>query len=194
MTGMCQGTVDSTSSSRIDKTFGKSWNLRYVFNLVGQIHQPMHNIIRFSSSYPDGDDFGKKHTISIEGYKTLYDIFDDAFGQYRHLEYPLSSTTTLDGYVEDIMTAYPKSDFSKEVSNTDKSSWSKESYDIAKNFAYNASNDDYVDAGKRLVNKQLALAGYRLSNLVSYMMSKQEASPKKRRNSRKATKNVLKSE
>lgn len=135
MTGMCQATVDTTSSSRIDKAFGKSWNLRYMFYLVGLIHQPMNNIVRFSNTHPNGDNFGKDHKIQGT-HSNLFDLFEDAFGQYQALSYPLSSTTTLDQYVDTLMAAYPKADMTKDITNTDKSSWSKVSYDFGKTFAY----------------------------------------------------------
>ena len=77
---MAQITVDTKSSSRIDKAFGKSWNLRYLMAFVADIHQPFHNIIRFSPSHPDGDNFGKLHRIK-GSYSNLYDLFEDAFGQ-----------------------------------------------------------------------------------------------------------------
>lgn len=134
--GNSQTAVDWTSSSRIDKAFGKSWSLRYVMYLLGQIHQPLHNIIRFSAAHPDGDNFGKLHKIKSSSYSNLFDLFEDAFGQYPKLNYPLSSTTQLDDHVSKIMAAFPKSQFSKEISNIDKSSWSKDSYNIGKTFAY----------------------------------------------------------
>ena len=175
--GMAQGTIDS-NRGRIDPTFGKSWNLRYYMALISDIHQPMHNMIRYSTSHPDGDDFGKLHKIEGE-YSNLYDLFDDAFGQYRSLVYPLSSTITLDKYVEKIMEDYPKSEYSKEIKDDSKSNWSKESYKIAKDFAYTVlegttPTDDYMDQGKDYVNKQIALAGYRLSGRITYMMDHQK--------------------
>ena len=109
--GMSQATIDGNPSSRIDPAFGKSWNLRYVMNLVGQIHQPMRNIIRYSNAFQDGDNFGKDQKISISGYKNLFDLFEDAVGQYRDLNYPLSSTIQLDSYVDKLMKDFPKSDF-----------------------------------------------------------------------------------
>ena len=137
--GNSQTAVDWTSSSRIDKAFGKSWSLRYLMYLLGQIHQPMHNIIRFSAAHPDGDNFGKLHKIKSPSYNNLFELFDDAFGQYPKLDYPLSSTTQLDDYVSKIITAFPKSQYTKEISNIDKSSWSKDSYNIGKTFAYTLS-------------------------------------------------------
>ena len=134
---MSQATVDSSSSSRIDKTFGKSYNLRYVMNLVGLIHQPMRNINRYSADHPDGDNFGKDQKISISGYKNLFDLVEDAFGQYRDLNYPLSSTTLLDEYTEKIMADFPKTEFKSEIADIEKSNWSKESYEIGVGF-YNS--------------------------------------------------------
>jgi len=108
--GMSQYTVTGDFHSRIDQAFGKSWNLRYVMNLVGQIHQPMRNIIRFSNAFQDGDNFGKDQKISISGYQNLFDLFEDALGQYKSLNYPLSSTSILDTYVDQIMKDFPESE------------------------------------------------------------------------------------
>lgn len=134
VSGEAQKCID-TKAGRIDGTFGKSWNLRYFAALLTDLHQPMHNIIRYSSSHPDGDDFGKLHSIKGD-YKTLYDLFDDAFGQYKELSYPLTDIKTLDGYVDQIMADFPKSEFSKEVQDEKKSKWTKASYKIATSFAY----------------------------------------------------------
>ena len=173
---MAQSTIDS-NSGRIDNTFGKSWNFRYYMALVADLHQPMHNMIRYSTSHPDGDDFGKLHKIKGE-YSNLYDLFDDAFGQYRSLVYPLSSNTTLDKYVDQIMEDYPKSEFSSKIKDDSKSNWSKDSYNIAKDFAYSVlegttPTDSYMTQGKEYVNSQIALAGYRLSDRITYMMKYQ---------------------
>jgi hypothetical protein len=136
MAGKSQYTVTVKTSSRIDQTFGKSWSLRYVLYMVTELHQPMHNIIRFSNQHPDGDDFGRLEKINILGYSTLFDLFEDAFGQYRDLKYPLSSTITLDKYVDQLMADYPASQYQKQISDETKSNWSKESYNIGKNLAY----------------------------------------------------------
>lgn len=176
--GKSQTTVDSNGPSRIDKAFGKALSLMYIFNQVTQVHQPMRNIIRFSSAHPNGDEFGKLHKIDDTDYSNLFDLFEDAFGQYRALQYPLSSTTTLDKYVAEIVDSYPKSTFTKEIEDINKANWSKQSYNIGKGFAYTLVEGDepsheYLQNGEDIVNKQLALAGYRLSALISYMMSKQ---------------------
>jgi hypothetical protein len=175
--GMSQATVSVQSTSRIDPTFGKSWNLRSVMNMIGEIHQPMHNIIRYSPEHPEGDDFGKLHSINVLGYKNVFDLFEDAYGQYRDLQYPLSSTTTLDKYVDAITKQFPKSELSKEIADDTKKNWSKDSYNIAVNFAYAEEDSDFllnnIDDGKDIVNRQLALAGYRLAALVKHMMTAQ---------------------
>eukprot|EP00345_Euplotes_harpa_P009427 CAMPEP_0168342914 /NCGR_PEP_ID=MMETSP0213-20121227/15715_1 /TAXON_ID=151035 /ORGANISM="Euplotes harpa, Strain FSP1.4" /LENGTH=279 /DNA_ID=CAMNT_0008349977 /DNA_START=72 /DNA_END=911 /DNA_ORIENTATION=+ len=180
--GLSQTAIDWTSSSRIDKTFGKSFSLRYVFNLLTDLHQPYHNIVRFSQAHADGDDFGKLHKINHKDYSNLFELFEDAFGQYPAQSYPLASLTEVDNYAADIMKSYPKSQFAKEIADESKANWSKDSYDIAKNFGYTlkegaAPSAQYLAQGKDLLNKQMAIAGYRLSHLVSYMMSKQLAQP-----------------
>ena len=76
------------------------------------------------------------------------------------------------------MNHYPKSSFTKEIKDITKSNWSKESFEIAKYFAYTLKegeepSHEYLHQGEDIVNKQLALAGYRLSSLITYNLSKQ---------------------
>jgi hypothetical protein len=146
----------------------------------------MRNIIRFSNDYPDGDNFGKDTKISVAGYTNLFDLFENAFGQYKDLSYPLTDVATLDSYVSDLTTKYPKSNFTSEINDETKNNWSEESFKIGQTFAYGIAEitklqnqsevSDYVEEGKEIVNRQLVLAGYRLSYLCQYMASKQKPS------------------
>lgn len=38
--------IDYPGSSRLNKTFSKALNLRYLMWMAGNLHQPFHNIIR----------------------------------------------------------------------------------------------------------------------------------------------------
>lgn len=178
--GESQTAVDYPDSAKMDQSFIRSYNFRNVMYLLTELHQPMHNIIRFSSAHPEGDGFGKDHKISYKSYSNLFDAFEDAFGAFEPLSYPLTSLNALDGYVDKIMEAYPLSDLSDLANETKKDKWSKQSYDIAKSFAYTAGEGSslskaYVSQAEKVVKKQLAVAGYRLSNLVAYMVKSQRA-------------------
>lgn len=149
-------------------------------NQVGLIHQPMRNTIRFSANSPQGDNFGKDAKVSVAGFTNLFDLFENAFGQYKDLSYPLKDLSTLDSYVADLMKQYPKSDFTSQINDETKQNWSAQSHKIGETFAYGITKlqsqsevNDYVDEGKDIVNKQLVLAGYRLAHLCEYMATKQ---------------------
>ncbi len=110
--------------------------------------------------------------ISVSGFKTLFDYFEAAAGQYKELSYPLTDLATLDGYVDKLIADFPKNELGSAITNIEKSDWSKESYDIAVEHGYTLD----FDGIEEILNRQLVLAGYRLSNLVQYMMSKQKMS------------------
>ena len=106
----------------------------------------------------------------------LFDLFEDTFGLFPAQSYPIESTAALDNDVLQIMSQHPRSEFKKETKNDSKKKWSDESFDIAKQFGYSLKEGDspsteFILKGDEIVKKQLALAGYRLSNLISYMMS-----------------------
>jgi len=52
--------------------FGRSWNLRLMIHYVGDIHQPLHSVSRYTPSKPDGDAGGC--TYEVERREPLMEI------------------------------------------------------------------------------------------------------------------------
>jgi len=170
-------TVDATSNSRIDKTFGKSFMLRYLVNLIGEMHDPMHSVVRYSTAHKEGDDFGKLHKLS-GNFKNLNELWGNAFGQYGHISYPIKTDKEVSEAATKIMEKYPRKSFENELKVDSKKAWNDASKDIAIEFAYTAKegstpSSDYMTEGSDKINRQMALAAYRIADQLVYCMDKQ---------------------
>ena len=104
--------VDASSSSRIDKTFGKSFMLRYMINLIAEVHSPMHNVNGFSSEHPEGDNYGKDYTLYGD---KLFDIWERSFDMFGSEKYPLKSTSGIEKFASDIMSEHTRESLATEL-------------------------------------------------------------------------------
>lgn len=149
--------------------------LSFLTHIVGDLHQPLHTTTLFSKSHPDGDKGGNLFKIMINGSSmnthTLWDSGVGAFDQ--------RSRRTTDHAKElamMIMQTYPASSFGSQLEDLDPSHWASEGSQNAKNYVYNtpenqAPSTSYLTTGKQVAEKQAALAGYRLANLLNTLLS-----------------------
>ena len=148
-------------------------------SMIADLHQPYHNIIRFSPTHPEGDNFGKAHKIDHENYTNIFDLYEDAFGQYKTMSYPLNESEYVNRIALNLTKAYSFIDYN-DINIDSKQKWSRESYKIAKEFGYDLTenskpSEEYLSQGKDLLNHRLVLAGKRLSKLISQMMQRHDS-------------------
>ena len=162
---------------------GVSWNLGTPFNLrllihyVGDMHQPLHTVSRFTPEYPDGDMGGNLFPLQekdgINELHALWDStlyeWDEDFGEPLTEEGwnklgEISNTLRWEHSKYDLdMAAYLKKP---------ESQWAEEGYALATAFVYKIQentlpSDDYLNGCRDIVHKQLALGGYRLAKLLT---------------------------
>lgn len=155
--------------------------LRFVTHIVGDIHQPLHATARITDAHPTGDRGGNDfHLKPISGMSTRGDVknlhlyWDFACGDYRDCSPELSDTDR--AYIENKARAYmkefPRATFSLVMKPKMYESWLQESFYLAKTHVYNLSeNSDipsaYEKFGRRLCRQRIALAGYRLAEILN---------------------------
>lgn len=164
----------------LEKAYFPSWMkgiaLRMLIHCVGDIHQPMHCISYYNSTYfPNGDCGGTIFTID-DNTRTIHNLFDSAFHLAPHRpQRPINNEDkqVIEELVTMIQDKYPESSLpQKDICDID--TWHKEGYDIAINFAYNAiepyskPTDNFIDEGQMISLKRQALAGYRLAMLLNH--------------------------
>lgn len=167
------------------KAFEKAFMLAFLSHLVGDIHQPLHTITRFSPQMPQGDQGGNRFLIKLGSSHTnlhLYwdtglGLFNDPFSKWNPT--PAKSPRT-DALAKSIMRAFPPQHFGKKIEEMVVRAWATESYELAKSAAYNLSEGAqpsraYIARGQKIAKERVALAGYRLAFLLKRILAKESS-------------------
>lgn len=152
--------------------------LSWIVHLVGDLHQPLHTASYYSPEFPEGDRGGNDFEV-ILGQKPipLHKLWDSAGG--RFLE-PLPAFR-LQSYLDWTMKQYPSSEFSSELQKNSPRDWAEEALQLASQEVY-----QHVTPGEKISNAalqkaldvsqaQIALAGYRLGQLLERSLGSDQA-------------------
>lgn len=178
--------ISSHLSSRNEDTIGKSnsilgksLSLRNLIHFVGDMHQPLHTTGRISEIHPNGDMGGNQFYIKHYQnwrWNNLHFIWDHLFDQGEsELNSPLSQKKSdyLTQFSEGIMREHSYEDLKEKIEENDTpEKWNDEGFDIVSNFVYKGIVEkqelpqEYIAEGRQIVVERLALAGYRLADLM----------------------------
>lgn len=157
----------------------KAFMLRVLLHVVADIHCPMHCIQLYSEQFPNGDKGGC--LFSLTGpkeltKKNLHSLWDsilllDNLGLNNR---PISKDTSrfIDDLADTIMLTYPKKLFCEMMLEPRPEIWAKESFEAGVE-AYRGiepcteSSQEYLERGRAIAYKRLALAGYRLAYILN---------------------------
>ena len=153
-----------------------SMALRYLIHFLGDLHQPLHAATLWSKVFPNGDQGGNLFPIEFNSdIKELHALWDSCIGVYENdMELPLngSSWGMIEEFARWAMGNYTREDLVIELQVTDFNKISIESYLKAVNYAYEGieyggkPSQEYLETRFDVVQKQLALGGYRLSDIL----------------------------
>ncbi|HEV8513179.1 MAG TPA: S1/P1 nuclease [Cyclobacteriaceae bacterium] len=171
--------LDVLGSSATDEK--KAIALCWVFHLLGDVHQPLHNVALFSKTFLKGDKGGNNFTL-LGTPNELHAFWDDTFLPNG------SNIANLDGqWLAKVKTAYndamnnnkvtydPNYSFDyKKVSNDGKALAQNSVYQFSgkKLVPDNAVPAGYKDAVRKISSKQIVLAGTRLAEVLSQKVKK----------------------
>lgn len=159
----------SALSSPYTSDDAKSYGLTWLLHIVGDLHQPLHAINRFTRAHPDGDSLGNEVQVCIStcngGRMRLHRYWDYVLGD----DYSAKAAIEAAARVE----RAPES----EAAIADEVAWAHESFEAAKLYAYAdpigdgsgpfALTEDYKNAAWTIAQQRAALAGARLANLLN---------------------------
>lgn len=94
----------------------KSFDLRFLIHLVGDIHQPLHAITKVDLEKLKTDKGGNDFEVKNRGSGfNLHTYWDSTLNQYSSLKAPLSERhwDKLEAYVKDIEKEFPLDKFTK---------------------------------------------------------------------------------
>lgn len=156
--------------------FERGFALRNLIHLVGDIHQPLHCVNRFSTETPLGDSGGNLfHIKNFHGAYNLHELWDSGAGLFNNnLKRPLSSVhaTYIENWATKIMTLI---DPSKIVDGNNITAWAMESIGLSTKHVYNLPYNsyptkEYITAAHQTIEYQLGIAGYRLAQLLKQIV------------------------
>lgn len=167
--------------------------LAFLIHFVGDIHQPLHAGSMYSNALPGGDMGGNRYQIE-DDHGNLHKLWDDGCGltsglndidPYGVPKEPLSQVEIkrLEKFADEVTRAQPMGSFT-DLKTLAPDYWAMESSKLAVKYAYSGYNgeqegrrqylkpggepgDDYLVAAKKIVQQQLAKAGYRLAILLN---------------------------
>ncbi|CAI2373928.1 unnamed protein product [Moneuplotes crassus] len=181
-------TLNFTEKKGMDPGFGVSFAWRFLIHLVGDIHQPLHSGTLYSEKFPNSDDVGNKFICSTtinpnypeSEITNLHKLWDSCVDQYGSIWNPLtlSEWDQIGTFAHELMTKHPRESVWKRLEITDPFDWADESHEFAKEYVYDGVtpggkvSEAYIERGRRLINEQLAVAGYRLADLSEKIATK----------------------
>jgi len=175
--------------------------IAYLIHLVGDAHQPLHCIDRYTKELPDGDAGGNRFYLQGPN-KSLHSFWDSAGRMFTaNVSRPLGpgGSAAIRDHADSIMREYP--DKAVDLKKTEVEAWVDESYQLAQDDAYAGIAENslpslaYRDKVRRISRQRMAEAGYRLAALLNDMYGKpvgptqqkpQPQPPTPRRRSRRA--------
>ncbi|MDR3639592.1 MAG: S1/P1 nuclease [Isosphaeraceae bacterium] len=166
------------ANSPEDRAVALSW----VFHQVGDAHQPLHAVARFSDAFPQGDEGGnlvKPFPDPRGKYKELHAYWDDLLGS----DHGVNTFDELESIAGEIMNASPADN--RDSKTLDILVWTKtEGAPIARDVVYGplgSAIDDqtgfrrlpsgYESTAQSTARKRIALAGYRLAEQLKVLVS-----------------------
>ncbi|WP_169972670.1 S1/P1 nuclease [Tautonia rosea] len=150
------------SAPTSDRALALSW----IFHLVGDLHQPLHNVARFSPATPNGDRGGNEVRF---GEGNLHSYWDRALGTDATPE-------SVEALAATLRAEHPRETFADRLAEPNPNRWSSEGVALALQTVYRNLDPSLAefpdlpigyDADARaLARRQSALAGYRLADLL----------------------------
>jgi hypothetical protein len=168
---VCIATLRSREAGRAEQ----AEKLSLLVHLVGDIHQPLHCINRFSRAHPVGDRGGGLFPIrDVSSSPNLHAFWDNGLGQWERIQpqFMEGDADPLEQYALEVISDFPRSVL-VERATTDFRKWAEESHTLARSYAYAGLKEgasppaEYVARARPVARKRLALAGYRLADLLN---------------------------
>lgn len=165
-------TMQQVITNNDANNFERARFLAFLVHIVGDLHQPLHAVSRISAQHPDGDQGGNLFHVRYHNQEVkLHHLWDIGVGDFD----VDSNMNTINAMTETITAQYPENMFGKKIHDVNPQMWANESLENAKKYVYDTAENqsvttEYVETGKKFSEQQVALAGYRLANLLNEML------------------------
>jgi hypothetical protein len=146
--------------------------LAFLAHIVGDLHQPLHTVSFISATLPDGDKGGNDYFVRYQHARiSLHKLWDRGVDNFVGD----NSSTHADQIANTLMTLYPQSYFAQRVNHLEAERWKEEGMSLAKEVVYATPYNqeisaEYIQNARLFAGQQVALAGYRLGNLLNQLL------------------------
>lgn len=155
----------------------KAYYLAELAHLVGDIHQPLHTVTRYTAEQTGGDRGGNLFLLGSGAAKpNLHSYWDAAGGHFGFQEIPrpldTAGRTKLKNFANNIESSFPKSSMTNEINNLDPMDWARDGKALAISQVYQGiqpggvPSQAYKDNAQKVSSRRIALAGYRLAAIL----------------------------
>lgn len=171
--GQCQQVLESNKSSHHEKAFF----LAFLVHIVGDAHQPLHCESFYSHQFLQGDHGGNLYPIHAAIANNLHHYWDQGAGLFhsKGKHYPLSNRAVW-RLANKLMADYPRARLAAQSANLNAQSWTRHSFQIAKDSAYQIPQNTspskaYQAHAESIAAKRIVLAGYRLAAMLNQLFT-----------------------
>ena len=167
--------IKEPKNSKAERAVALSW----VIHQVADIHQPLHAGARFCPATPNGDQGGNLVEVPNDnGSDNLHAYWDGILGREEN-------PPSLDRESRRLLREYPKENFTKELEKNAIQDWVREGGDACRDVVYaNLAIDQdrfrelpigYAAGARKLSEKKVTLAAYRLADVLRKIASESSA-------------------
>ncbi|MCA1635873.1 MAG: S1/P1 nuclease [Acidobacteria bacterium] len=156
--------------------------LGYLYHLVGDVHQPLHTTTRYTAAQADGDAGGNGFPVKmpeearIRNLHSFWDAAGGAFG-FDSPKRPLDEAgkARIRALADEVMKAYPADANAASWKDVEPLHWVEESNTLGRQVVYknikegDAPSKAYTNEAQRIARIRIALAGYRLAEVLNRM-------------------------
>lgn len=166
-------TIEQVVKNNDANGYDRARFLSFITHISGDLHQPLHTTALVSEAHPKGDKGGNAYYVKFNNERiNAHKIWDMGLGVFSG-ESSIVHTTDI---ANSIVATYPKAYFGNAVNELDPTVWAQEGVENAKKYVYSTPENQpvsnaYIETGKQLSQKQAALAGYRLANLLNQLLA-----------------------
>ncbi len=159
--------------------------LAWIMHLAGDIHQPLHDSGRVTDIEPKGDQGGNLFLLSPkdstgENRLNLHWYWDSIIGRNIPRFFDACDSDYIPPIAQEIMKSYPLSKMQNRLEAGQFDKWQQEGFQIASTklypptlIRYEAPTEAYKKQAFQIAQEQIALAGYRLGQMLNKIFDSQ---------------------
>ncbi len=158
----------------------KAWALRMLLHLVGDIHQPLHCVSRYSLDLPRGDRGGNLFLLADEKNPNLHRLWDGMAGLFSASRTQRGRGSSIRYLADELRQRLPRTSLAPQHLN-DPEAWARESFSLALEVVYQGlepggkPSQEYLESARRAIERRLVQGGYRLADLLEVALKRTDS-------------------